>query len=1031
MRIFGILVIIVVLLVGGALVAPQFIDWNQYKGEIIAQIEKNTGFQAKVDGDLDLSVLPMPHVVVNGLSLSHPQDTQPLLTLDNASVYLDVMPLISGNISLKSITLDKPDIALRVLKDGTQNWMTETLTPVEEEGESTADTAKAPSSNVAIGSLSIKDGRVSYKDDTSGSEHIISNINGKFSMPSLQGPFDVAASFEAMGYPLDVNAETEILNTDNKTITANIKAGTKGADLNFSGIIGYADGFDAQGETGISIANLKDFLETVTKQEQDASLDMQIKTNGIASVTQNSFKYTDLTATIGPETLKGAISADNFNNYPSEAIKITTDLSGANNTLIKMVASLSGSQVKLANSSFAYKSSKASGDVVFTFPQDNQKGDLSVALTSPSLNVDELMALTGQKKSSSAKSGGSVKDSTKSLNLPFDANVGIAADKIIYQGTPIQNVKIDGALSGSKVTLKTLSVSDYAGAGMSVGGTIGNIQELTGLSLNGSFKTADIEAFMAAIGQTDALKSAPTKIGAVNVSSSFSGHLDSLAFDTKVDALDASITAKGIAKNVETSPSFSDMVLGLKHPNLASLMQTLSPGSEKNAALSKAVDISAQVSLDNNIYKLDALSGSFGPITVNGNLVADMTSSKPVINGELKTGKLPLDSFIETSEGTAKTTSAQTKSTNTGRWSNDPIDTAWLNSADIDLKMASSEIIYGGWAFNNPSFTLVMKDGSLNVDGWNAGLFGGTSNLDLQLTGGKNVSLKTVLKLDNVGLQSLVVALAGSPIIQSNGVADMQTELSASGQSMSALINALKGNGTINGTDITIRGIDVAEMTRALSGAGNFGDQAKALFGTGIKGGSSKFENLDGEFAVTNGVVNFSKLDLNGNDAVVTTRGNVSLPAWTLDMKSSVQLIVPADTEVPPPFEISYRGSLSNPGSSFAQNAIEGYLNKKISAKANKLIQDKLGDKLDGELGGLVGGLLGVKPKIETPTAPAPAPSPVPDAAPANDNAIQQQETPAAASPYTPENAQPAEPEQPKKVEPEDVIKDVLKGFLR
>jgi len=250
---------------------------------------------------------------------------------------------------------------------------------------------------------------------------------------------------------------------------------------------------------------------------------------------------------------------------------------------------------------------------------------------------------------------------------------------------------------------------------------------------------------------------------------------------------------------------------------------------------------------------------------------------------------------------------------------------------------------------------------------------------------------------------------------------------------MAALISSLSGDGTVNGTDITIRGLDVAELSRAMNSAGSLGSQAKALFKSGIKGGTSQFDTLAGEFTVQNGIVNFSKLDLTGEEAVVATIGNVSLPAWTLDMKSSVQLIVSETNEAgetvepPPPLEISYRGSLSNPGSSFAQNAIEGYLNKKIADKASKLIQDKLGDKLDGELGGVIGGLLGVPPKQQQQQAPTGQEEPAAgDQGAANDN-----NTP---SPYTPESTklqQQQQQQQPKKIEPEDVIKDVLKGFLQ
>ncbi len=1053
MRIFGLIALLLVLVIAGGLLAPQFIDWNKYKGEIISQIEKNTGFQADISGDLDLAVLPMPRVVVNGLSVSNPTEDKPFMTLDYADVYLDIMPLLSGNISLKSITLNKPNIELRVAKDGSQNWMTETLSGGADSSEDATEAESSASSDIAIGSLSLKDGRVTYSDAGSGTTQEVKDINGTFSMQSLKGPFDVAASFNAMNMPLKVNAKTEAINSENNSISTNLTVGSNGAEIDFSGVIGFGEGFDAQGETIMTVGNLQSFLEKMTGAEQSSALNMAVKTKGIATLTQDALNYTNLVADFGDKTLKGTAGVKGLSSYPDKPLQITTDLSGAENLVLNTNTSLSADRVRMTDLRFGYKSTKANGTLSFAFPKENGKGALDANLTSSMINADELMKLAGQSASrSSSSSKGGIKQTAQSFDLPVNAIIKLSADKVIYDGNTIDNLKVDGSLNGSKLTLANLSISDYAGAAVTVSGNVANVADVSGISLDTSLKTSDLEATLKALGQEEAIKSLPAKIGAVNAQTKLSGHLDLLAFDTNLKALDATVTAKGIAKNIETSPTFNDMILGLKHPNLAALLQKIMPDSERNPTLAKAVDMTSQVSMDENIYKLTALNGSLGPISANGNITADMSAPKPFISGDLKLGKLPLETFMETTSSSTSTGGASNASG--GKWSKDPIDTSFLNSANVDLKLSAAEITYGKWLFNNPSFGFVMKDGGMSVNDWKAGLFGGSSDVNLQMNAGQSISIGLGLNLSDVGLQSLVTALAGSPVVQSNGIADFKTDLKATGRSMYELINSLNGTGTINGTDITIRGINVADMARALGSSSSVGTQAKALFSSGIRGGSSEFKTLTGAFEVEKGVVDFSKLELNGDDAVVSTVGIVSLPAWTLDMKSSVQLVVNGTNEAgepiepPPPFEISYRGSLSNPGSSFAQNAIEGYLNKKISAKANKLIQDKLGDKLDGELGNVVGGLLGIKPKqAQQPVAEQPV-----EAAPANDNQDTQNSAP---SPYTPESVKvqqqkeaeqeieatpepvPAEEPQaePKKKDTEDVVKDlakdVLKGFLQ
>jgi uncharacterized protein involved in outer membrane biogenesis len=49
---------LVVVLVAAALIVPSFINWNEYKGEITAEVEKRTGRTLVIGGDIGLTLLP-------------------------------------------------------------------------------------------------------------------------------------------------------------------------------------------------------------------------------------------------------------------------------------------------------------------------------------------------------------------------------------------------------------------------------------------------------------------------------------------------------------------------------------------------------------------------------------------------------------------------------------------------------------------------------------------------------------------------------------------------------------------------------------------------------------------------------------------------------------------------------------------------------------------------------------------------------------------------------------------------------------
>ena len=51
---------LLVVLVAAVFIAPGFIDWNAQKGRLSAEVRALTGRDLVVDGDVSLSLLPVP-----------------------------------------------------------------------------------------------------------------------------------------------------------------------------------------------------------------------------------------------------------------------------------------------------------------------------------------------------------------------------------------------------------------------------------------------------------------------------------------------------------------------------------------------------------------------------------------------------------------------------------------------------------------------------------------------------------------------------------------------------------------------------------------------------------------------------------------------------------------------------------------------------------------------------------------------------------------------------------------------------------
>src|SRR4051812_9365778 len=169
---------IVVLVIAAALIAPFFIDLNDYKGMIEAKAKEATGRDLKIEGKISLSILPLPSVSVDGIKFGNaPGGSAPnMAEIESAKVKVAIMPLLSHKAQITDIVLTRPVIVLEKLKDGPGNGQ---LPPPAASGSAPAEPAPAqPASNgatasaggwdVQIDGATLEDGTVTYRDQAAG-----------------------------------------------------------------------------------------------------------------------------------------------------------------------------------------------------------------------------------------------------------------------------------------------------------------------------------------------------------------------------------------------------------------------------------------------------------------------------------------------------------------------------------------------------------------------------------------------------------------------------------------------------------------------------------------------------------------------------------------------------------------------------------------------------------------------------------------------------------------------------------------------
>ena len=107
---------VVAVLLAAVLLGPGLVDWNAYKGRIAQAAYDATGRRLTIDGDISLSVLPAPKLVVRGVRLANVAGgaAPDMARLKSLDVRVSLPALLRGKIQVRSVTLVEPVVSLEL-----------------------------------------------------------------------------------------------------------------------------------------------------------------------------------------------------------------------------------------------------------------------------------------------------------------------------------------------------------------------------------------------------------------------------------------------------------------------------------------------------------------------------------------------------------------------------------------------------------------------------------------------------------------------------------------------------------------------------------------------------------------------------------------------------------------------------------------------------------------------------------------------------------------------------------------------------
>jgi uncharacterized protein involved in outer membrane biogenesis len=194
-------------------IIPFFIDVNSYKIPLLALVKEQTGISIRIDGDVKLSLLPMPHLNITDVAVENKtkNSSNDFVQLKKISLSIKWLPLLKKSFHIHDIELTEPTIFIDKYADGTINTTAftedshlKTTAPLPQK----VANPETPSTinqtiKLSVAKAKITNGTVRYTDHATQKKTIIKEIN-------IDGDFNSTKGFDLKGRVISADTAATI-----------------------------------------------------------------------------------------------------------------------------------------------------------------------------------------------------------------------------------------------------------------------------------------------------------------------------------------------------------------------------------------------------------------------------------------------------------------------------------------------------------------------------------------------------------------------------------------------------------------------------------------------------------------------------------------------------------------------------------------------------------------------------------------------------------------------------------------------------
>lgn len=398
------------------LVAPSFVNWNTYRGQLARAISEAAGREVTIGGDLDLAVLPSPYLSARSVRVANVEGAvEPdMIRMAELRLRLAVAPLLRGLVSLTSVTLVEPEIALETTPQGRSSW---SFAKAEDGLSGSPDGSgrpfRAPFFDIAVERIAIIDGVLAWRRAGGAAERL----------DALDA--EIRSSGPASGYR--VSGKTRY----------------RDIPLTFTGIVGRI-----AGDTPVPVT------ATFALPEGAATLKTTLRLNATEPNAVGSIELTAASAAAMARAVRPGMAA----TLPDRPLTIESALEA------------DGQRIDLAELKLRLGETTGEGTVAVDLAETPM---VTAAIAFPMFDLDSLLAAADSASDGEDRAAASQPESTIGAGFPtgVTARLEFSADRIRLRGGLLRDGRLSASLEEGTVALSNAAARLPGGTNVSVSGT--------------------------------------------------------------------------------------------------------------------------------------------------------------------------------------------------------------------------------------------------------------------------------------------------------------------------------------------------------------------------------------------------------------------------------------------------------------------------------------------------------------------------------------------------------------------------------